>query len=231
MWVDVWKVYSEKLGKRNGAQIIYKRARPILVHSGMQLHSNNSKMTIPTTIRSLLSLLRSILLRSDSGEGNISKHSQALFETTKRLLAEVVNEGLVDATIGGSKNDQCLYLNSRLQATENDRKWVKVGLQPGTVLETRDGKVACVVRPDSLQPPVVVGNGDGEEEDLDPGAFFKFLSPWLVEDADEEILNEIALELGNSARNQGKPHPPYTQTTYTNKKQKHGSTSVQPRKS
>lgn len=159
-------------------------------------------MTIPTTIRSLLSLLRSILLRSDGGDANISKHSQALFETTKRLLAEVVNEGLVDATIGGSKNDPYLYLHSRLPATKNDRKWLKVGLQPGTVLETRDGKVAAVVRPDSLQQPVVISNGGGEEEELDPGTLFQFLSPWLVEDADEDILNEIALELGNSARNQ-----------------------------
>ena len=172
-------------------------------------------MTILTTIHSLLSLLQSILLRSDGGDGSMSKHSQALFETTKRLLAEVINEGLVDATVGGSKTDQCLYLNSRLHAAgENVHKWVKVGLQPGTVLETRDGKVACVVRPDSLQPPVVIGNGDGEEEELDPGALFRFLSPWLVEDADEEILNEIALELGNSARNQGKPHPIYTNDLY-----------------
>ncbi|EYE97444.1 uncharacterized protein EURHEDRAFT_513335 [Aspergillus ruber CBS 135680] len=156
-------------------------------------------------------------------DGNISKHNQALFETTKRLLAEVVNEGLVDATIGGSKYDQFLYLNSRLHAAgENDRKWVKVSLQPGTVLETRDGKVACVVRPDSLQPPVVIGNGDAEEEELDPGVLFKNLSPWLVEDADEEILNEIALELGNSARNQdweraliyGHPSHPYHRLCY-----------------
>jgi len=162
-------------------------------------------MTIPRTIHSLLSLLRSILLGSDSGEMKISKHSQALFETTKRLLAEIVNEGLVDATIGGSKNDQYLYLHSHLPAAKNASKRFKVGLRPGTVLETRDGKVAAVVRPDSLQPPVVIGNGDGQEEELNPEILFRFLSPWLIKDADEDTLNEIALELGNSARNQGKP--------------------------
>ncbi|BCR87918.1 uncharacterized protein ACHE_40483S [Aspergillus chevalieri] len=172
-------------------------------------------MTIPTTIRSLLSLLRSILLRSDGGDAKISKHSQALFETTKRLLAEVVNEGLVDATIGGSKNNPYLYLHRRSPAMENDRKWLKVGLQPGIMLETRDGKVTAVVRPDSLQQPVVISNGSGEEEELDPGILFQFLSPWLVEDADEDILNEIALELGNSARNQGKPYIPVRESLDT----------------
>lgn len=163
-------------------------------------------MTIPTTIRSLLSLLRSILLPQSTSDN--PRHAQALFETTKRLLAEVVNEGLVDATIGESGNKQYLYLHGRLRtATETDCKWVKVGLKEGTVLETRDGKVAAVVRPDSLQPPVAIGDGDGDgegQEELDPGVLFRFLSPWLVENAEESVLDEIALELGNSARNQGK---------------------------
>lgn len=137
-----------------------------------------------------------------------SKHSQALFETTKRLLAEIINEGLVDATIGGSKNDQYLYLHSHLPAANDASNGFKVGLRPGTVLETRDGKVAAVVRPDSLQPPVVIGYGNGQEEELNPEILFRFLSPWLIKDADEDTLNEIALELGNSARNQGKPSTP-----------------------
>ena len=162
-------------------------------------------MAIQTTLDSLLFLPRSILFGSDSGEIKISKHRQALFETTKRLLAEIVNEGLVDATIGGSENDQYVYLHSRFPAAMDASKWVKVGVREGAVLETRDGKVAAVVRPDSLQPPVVIGNGDGQEEELNPEIIFRFLSSWLIKDAGEDTLNEIALELGNSARNQGKP--------------------------
>ncbi|EYE96808.1 uncharacterized protein EURHEDRAFT_514051 [Aspergillus ruber CBS 135680] len=142
----------------------------------------------------------------------------SIFETTKRLLAEIVNEGLVDATIGGSKNDQYLYLHSHLPAAKNASKSFKVGLRPGTVLETRDGKVAAVVRPDSLQPPVVIGNGDGQEEEHNPEILFRFLSPWLIKDADEDTLNEIALELGNSARKQaliyGHPSHPYHRLCY-----------------
>ena len=153
--------------------------------------------------RSLLSLLRSILLRPDT-----SRHDRALFETTRRLLAEIINEGLVDATIGGSSDRPHLILLPRvgMAETESDAaKWVRVGTKPDTVLETKDDRVVAVVRPDSLQPPVVIGfYGEKQErEELEPGTLFQLLSPWMVEDASGDVLDEIAHELSNSAKNQG----------------------------
>lgn len=159
--------------------------------------------SIPMAFRSLLSLLRSILLRPDT-----SRHDRALFETTRRLLAEIVNEGLVDATIGGSSDNPHLNLLPRVDVKSDAAKWVRVGVKPGTVLETKDERVVAVVRPDSLQPPVIIGfNGEEEErEELEPGTLFQLLSPWMVEDASEDVLDGIAHELSNSAKNQGKPY-------------------------
>lgn len=162
--------------------------------------SNPITSSIPTVFRSLLSLLRSILLRPGT-----SRHDRALFETTRRLLAEIINEGLVDATIGGSTDSPYLNLLPRVDVKSDAAKWVRVAIKPGTALETKDDRVVAVVRPDSLQPPVVIGfHGKEEErEELEPGTLFQLLSPWMVEDASEDVLDDIAHELSNSARNQG----------------------------
>lgn len=162
--------------------------------------SNPITSSIPTVFRSLLSLLRSILLRPGT-----SRHDRALFGTTRRLLAEIINEGLVDATIGGSTDSPYLNLLPRVDVQSDAAKWVRVAIKPGTALETKDDRVVAVVRPDSLQPPVVIGfHGKEEErEELEPGTLFQLLSPWMVEDASEDVLDDIAHELSNSARNQG----------------------------
>lgn len=170
--------------------------------ASVPMGSNPITSSIPTVFRSLLSLLRSILLRPGT-----SRHDRALFETTRRLLAEIINEGLVDATIGGSTESPYLKLLPRVDVKSDAAKWVRVAIKPGTALETKDDRVVAVVRPDSLQPPVVIGfHGKEEErEELEPGTLFQLLSPWMVEDASEDVLDGIAHELSNSARNQGEP--------------------------
>ncbi|KAI9368037.1 IucC family-domain-containing protein [Aspergillus egyptiacus] len=129
----------------------------------------------------------------------LSRHDQALFETTKRVLAEVVNEGLVNARLEGSATDgqQILcILNPKGDSS------VKVALTPDTVLETRNGRVISVLRPDSLQPPVTISNAS--EEVLDPGTLFKLLSTSFRDVASEGVIDEIVRELRNSAANQEK---------------------------
>ncbi|OGM47726.1 hypothetical protein ABOM_004343 [Aspergillus bombycis] len=129
----------------------------------------------------------------------LSRHDQALFETTRRVLAEVVNEGLVNAkvevTAPGGSQTLCL-LNPQ------DGIWAKVGIKPGTVIEMKKNRVISVIRPASLQPPVVLG--DTRHQELDPGAIFRFLSASFKDVADETVLETIAQELRNSAKNQEK---------------------------
>lgn len=175
---------------------------------------NPSSVSLPRTFRSLLSLVRSFLVGPEN-KTSPTRHDQACFETTKRLLAEIINEGLVDATVAGSNDDDkpnlCLYLHPRQDsAVADDARWVRVSVKPGTILEVRNGRVAAIVRPDSLEMPVVIGSKEdskGGEEEPDPGVLFRFVSPWLLEDAGQSVLDEIALELENSAVNQGKPCP------------------------
>ncbi|KAI9929654.1 hypothetical protein MW887_001129 [Aspergillus wentii] len=134
----------------------------------------------------------------------INCRQHAFFETTKRLLAELVNEGLVQATVVDSKADaeqRCLKLKS---ITTGDNKTITVRLRPGTIIETRLDQTIGVVRPDSLQPPVVLRHDETETEELDPGYIFTFITSWLADEAESTTLEQIALELQNSARNQVK---------------------------
>ncbi|KAJ5175036.1 IucC family-domain-containing protein [Penicillium canariense] len=131
----------------------------------------------------------------------LSGHDQASFETTKRLLAEIVNEGLVSAKleVTAPSGSQMMCI----QSTPQDGSLVKVAIKAGTIIETRDDRVVSVVRPDSLQPPVTIaGTDDGE---LDPGTLFEFLSTSFGDTASETVLDEIVRELRNSADNQDRP--------------------------
>ncbi|GAB1201674.1 hypothetical protein APSETT445_000257 [Aspergillus pseudonomiae] len=132
----------------------------------------------------------------------LSRHDQGLFETTRRVLAELVNEGLVDAkvevTVPGGSQVLCLL-------SPQDDICVKVGIKPATVIEMREDHVISVVRPASLQPPVIIGDTGNQE--LDPGAIFGLLSASFKNNADETVLGAIAQELRNSARNQAPLKP------------------------
>lgn len=133
----------------------------------------------------------------------LSQRNQALFETTKRLLCEIINEGLADATIEapepGGQRQLCLY--NRNCSQSGDR--VTVNLEPDTIIEMKEDRVISVVRPDSLKPSVLMIKGDTRNQELDPEILFRFMSPWFMGEASETVLEEMAQELRNSANNQG----------------------------
>ncbi|KAJ6184953.1 hypothetical protein N7519_006254 [Penicillium mononematosum] len=130
----------------------------------------------------------------------LSRHNRASFETTKRVLAEIVNEGLVPAKleITAPEGPQILCLLSTLNP--EGIALVKVAIKPSTIIEMRDDRVVSVVRPDSLQPPVIIA--DTNHEEFDPGTVFKVLSTSFGDVASETVLDEIVRELRNSAANQ-----------------------------
>lgn len=132
----------------------------------------------------------------------LSRHNRASFETTKRVLAELINEGLVHAKleITTSKGPQILCLLSTLNP--DGGSLVKVAIKPDTIIKMRDDRVVSVVRPDCLQPPVIIA--DTNHEEFDPGTLFKLLGTSFGDVASETVLDEIVRELRNSAANQGK---------------------------
>jgi hypothetical protein len=134
---------------------------------------------------------------------------QGSFETTKRLLTEVVNEGLATATVEAldSSKERFLVLTSNSRDAERPAtNKIRVSLQPDTHVCLRDGQVISLVRPDSLRPPVVLSNDDGTDikTALRPEAIFDAMRPWLLDDvAGGPMLEEIGKELANSCNNQG----------------------------
>jgi hypothetical protein len=139
----------------------------------------------------------------------LSYRDRASFETAKRLLAEVVNEGLVGATLkfpGAIENQQQrLVLHKYRTPLAKSQKWVEVGVQRGSYIGMQSDKVVSLVRAESLQPPVIIGDGAVERGELDPEALLGFMIPWLVDEAEasEALLMKVGKELKNSSINQG----------------------------
>jgi hypothetical protein len=130
---------------------------------------------------------------------------RAYFETTRRLLAEIVNEGLASATVTvcQSTEQQALILTDNFESPADSESWVKVSLLPNTNLGLKDGKVISLVRPANLQQPVTIASNSAEKESLDPEEIFEHICPWLSRDADAALLKVIGKELKNSRDNQG----------------------------
>lgn len=136
----------------------------------------------------------------------LSYHDRASFETTKRLLAELVNEGLVRATLKFSegKQQQHLILYNNQTSLSKSQKWVEVNVRRGTYVGMQDDKVVTLVRAENLQPPVTIVDGTAAGKgQLDPEAILNFMIPWLVIDASESLLIKVGRELKNSSINQG----------------------------
>jgi hypothetical protein len=125
------------------------------------------------------------------------------FETTRRLLAALINEGLVHAVIKGAKNDfhRCLYLSRNDSSGENCS--IVVQAAPGALIEDRNGEVLPAVQPSMLCPPVMVKGLGVENKISDPGDLFTLITPWFEDMASQQVLEEISRHLQNSGSNQG----------------------------
>lgn len=134
------------------------------------------------------------------------------FETTKRLLAQLVNEELAIARIStvpksGSTKDESYRLTLHgSQGTEASERWLKVNVRHDTLVNTKADRVIPILRPESLQPPVVLGNEISEKEELNPATIFHFISGWFTQVAETSLLETVADELRETAANQGMEH-------------------------
>ncbi|KAL2862583.1 ferric iron reductase FhuF-like transporter-domain-containing protein [Aspergillus lucknowensis] len=128
----------------------------------------------------------------------------ARFETTRRLLSHLVNEGLCAAFPEPDETDGARWL--RLTSTRNDsaaNSAVRVRILPGKLALGDGGRVTSVIRPHLLRPPVLLLEDDQPPRaELDPGVVFQFVYPWFGEPGVESMRDPIAEELQNAAANQ-----------------------------
>ncbi|KAF7128317.1 hypothetical protein CNMCM5793_002859 [Aspergillus hiratsukae] len=123
---------------------------------------------------------------------------QSRFETTKRLLAQLVNEGFAVITLF----HQQLIFHS---ANGDKQLWIRANRRHDTLLQTEGTRVLAPLRPECLQPPVLLGKGDSETEELEPGTIFRFIFSWFTHTADGSFLQTMADQLGSTAEMQVPP--------------------------
>ena len=141
----------------------------------------------------------------------ISRSAEALFETTRRLLSSLINEGLCNASIDEVSPDgrRWIYLLPESPSTHSSGdRMVRVIFTSSARIKEDAGRITSLVRPDQLSPPVifesVVANNATSWEELDPGIIFEALYPWFGKDHENNAMHVVKRELQNSAANQGK---------------------------
>ncbi|CRG91682.1 putative protein KIAA1109 [Talaromyces islandicus] len=114
--------------------------------------------------------------------------NKAKAETAKRLLAQLINEGLVDEylspwSVSAQKSHLCI--------TNKDDAARSIQV---TVIDRFESRSQW--RPNDFEVPVVLKNKQIKTEEDDPGSIWEFIQPWL--NCDGATGKEIAGELRNS---------------------------------
>ncbi len=137
-----------------------------------------------------------------------SRREEALFETTKRLLSHIVNEGLCFTSVEPIllNNPRWLCLSSQKPSKKaNLISRIRVKLAPNTCAKLDH---VASIRPDQLAPPVILEPGQQASlkswAELDPGVIFENIFEWFGEDNEQSTRDLIKRELQNSAANQGR---------------------------
>ncbi|GLA18271.1 siderophore [Aspergillus niger] len=131
---------------------------------------------------------------------------RALFETTKRVLASAINDGIACATLESCNCPSpllCLRSPGGTMASDEDA-WIKCGMRADAYVETDGGRVVGFVRADDLLGPVLTQNLNGEiSEELDPGVICGVICRWRSRQDESDAVEILVKEVRNSANNQG----------------------------
>lgn len=135
-------------------------------------------------------------------------HQFAQFETSRRMIACLVNEGMIEASV-----DQSGYLNLRQPNLARNSKGltVRVGLTGDAAREWLESTSKPYLQPSELSVPIMIRREqDGQAEDVaetDPTVLFRLMSPWFSsENTTQEAIDTITRQLKSSAENQGTAH-------------------------
>lgn len=131
---------------------------------------------------------------------------RAHWETTKRVLAQAVNEGLAIGTIEASANPSLLLRAPNPEAIAGyDGRWIKCGIRADAYIEMDNLRVIGFVRAEDLLNPVLTGSTTGEaSEELGPGVLCRIICSWQPELAQSNGGESLIKEVQNATDNQGK---------------------------
>ncbi|KAL8785633.1 MAG: hypothetical protein Q9195_008553 [Heterodermia aff. obscurata] len=138
---------------------------------------------------------------------NDLSRAKAHWETTSRLLATLINEGLVkfDTTLREPDNSLHVRISPRDDSEGYDQRciFVRARREPG--YDALKAKLSCPLSPEELQLPLVWNTtGDPVSNQLansDPETLFEAIFPWLGYES--ACKAQIIKELRSSARFQG----------------------------
>lgn len=131
----------------------------------------------------------------------------AQFETSKRLLAQLVNEGLLHAYICLPKVSHKYGISLKSADTAKaatDVASVIVHVNLNAYLEVEGDRVLPMLRPEYLEEPIVLEQSNGESTiETEPGKIFRSLYTSVAPEWVEPIAAEkIAHELSTTSLNQ-----------------------------
>lgn len=148
---------------------------------------------------------------TDTQSSNADMHDKVLhqfaqFETSRRVIACLVNEGMISASV-----DQSGYLNLRDPKVSKDSKGltVRVGLTGDAAREWLESTSKPYLQPSELSVPIMIRREqDRQAEDVaetDPTVLFNLMTPWFTsENTSQEAVDTITRQLKSSAENQGR---------------------------
>ncbi|CAK38819.1 siderophore [Aspergillus niger] len=132
------------------------------------------------------------------GDSISPNRRRALFETTKRVLASAINDGIACATLESCNSPSlllCLRSPGGAMASDEDA-WIKCGMRADAYVETDGGRVVGFVRADDLLGPVLTQNLNGEiSEELDPGVICGVICRWRSRQDESDAVEILVKEL------------------------------------
>lgn len=160
--------------------------------------------TLPASIMDEKAALYSETLSTRAGS-MLSIRRRAHFETTKRVLAAAVNEGMAIGTIETSASP-VLLLRAPYPETD-DGRWIKCGVHADAYAEKDGDRVVGFLQAEDLLTPVLTGSTPGEgSEELDPVVLCRIICDWQPESVEKGGLESLMMEVQSATDNQGKIH-------------------------
>jgi hypothetical protein len=152
------------------------------------------------------SISTAAVLGASMSSTSASTRRRAHWETTKRVLAQAVNEGMAIGIMETSATSSlCLHAPNPEALAGYDGAYIQVGIRVDAYVEMDGRRVIGFLRAEDLLKPVLIQSTTGEaSQELDPGVLCRIICSWQPELAErgggEKLINEVQ----NATENQGK---------------------------